>query len=49
MRSGDIKWEKRSHEKEPSIKSSVKVSDLVTYFLRKHVIDSSDLQPYSCH
>jgi len=45
MRSGDVKWEKRPNETGPSIKSSIKVSDLVTYFVRKRVIDSEDLEP----
>lgn len=44
MRNGDIRWEKRPNETEPSIRSSVKVHDLVDYFLKKRVIQSTDLK-----
>ncbi len=44
MRNGDIRWEKRPNETEPSIRSSVKVDDLVGYFLKKRVIQSTDLK-----
>jgi hypothetical protein len=44
MRSGDVKWVKRPDESKPSIKSSIKVSDLVAYFIQKGVLDQADIK-----
>ena len=44
MRSGDVKWVKRPDESKPSIRSNVKVSDLVSYFVQKGVLEQSDIK-----
>lgn len=44
MRNGDIQWVKRPGESKPSVKSSIKVIDLVAYFTRKGVIGPNDIK-----